>query len=278
MIYHQPMNRQSATINGFNCSFALEGKTGRPVVVLSHPLATAMEIWGYQLPVLQHRFRVLLYDIRGHGQSAAPGDNYTLETLADDVAGLLDYLNIRQAAFVGLSIGGMIGQIFALHYPEKVSALVLCSTGSQMQDQGKASAEQWIQSALAEGMKKQVESRIQRWLTPSFVAAAPSLVGWISDLIRSTSVNGFVGCCRAIQRLNVTERLNQIRTGTLLIPGELDQGFPPSSFRLIQQQIAGSELKVLPGAAHLGNVEHAHAFNEILVEFLERTLLPAQNG
>jgi len=167
------MNRQSTTINGFNCSFALEGETGRPVVVLSHPLATAMEIWGYQLPMLQSRFRVLLYDIRGHGQSAAPGDDYTLEALADDVAGLLDYLNIRQAAFVGLSIGGMIGQVFALHYPEKVSALVLCSTGSQMQDQGKASAEQWIQSALAEGMRNQVESRIQRWLTPGFIAAAP---------------------------------------------------------------------------------------------------------
>ena len=124
-------------------------------------------------------------------------------------------------------------------------------------------------------MKKQVHSRIEGLLAPCFMAAAPSLVGWISDLIRSTSVNGFVGCCRAIRRLNVTARLDQIHTRTLLIPGELDQGFPPSVSQVIHQQIAGSELKVLPGAAHLGNVEHAHAFNEILVEFLERTLLPA---
>lgn len=266
------MNRQSSAINGFDCSFALEGNGDRPVVVLSHPLATSMDIWGYQLPLLRSRFRVLLYDIRGHGRSVSPGDNYTLEALAEDVAQLLDYLDIRQAAFVGLSIGGMIGQLFALEYPEKVSALVLCSTGSRMEAQGKANLEQWVQSALIEGMKSQVEARIQRWLSPNFIAAAPAVVGWVSDLIRSTSVGGFVGCCRAIQGLNVTQQLNQIRTRTLLIPGELDQGFPPSVSQVIQQQIAGSELKLLPGAAHLGNVERAHAFNEILVEFLDRAI------
>lgn len=267
------MKRQSVAINGFDCSFALEGDRNQPVVVLSHSLATSMEIWGYQLPLLQSRFRVLLYDIRGHGRSAAPTGNYTLGGLAGDVAQLMDHLDIRRAAFVGLSIGGMIGQVFALEYPEKISALVLCSTGSRIEEQAKLNFEQRIQLTLTEGMESQVEATIRRWFSSNFIAAAPATVAWVSDLIRSTSVGGFAGCCRAVQGLNVTDRLSQIQAKTLIIPGELDQGFPPSVSQVIQQQIAGSELRPLAGAAHLGNVEQAHAFNEILVEFLERVLI-----
>jgi 3-oxoadipate enol-lactonase len=229
-----------------------------------------MEIWGYQLPLLRSRFRVLLYDIRGHGRSAAPGNDYTLEALAADVANLLDYLGIPRVAFVGLSIGGTIAQAFALNYPERISALVLCSTGSETGAQAKLNIEQRIKAVLAEGMGTQVEAAIRRWFGSDFITAAPATVAWVSDLIRSTLIGGFVGCCRALQGLSLTDRLGQIRAKTLLIPGELDQGFPPSVSQVIHQQIAGSELKVLPGAAHLGNVERAHAFNEILVEFLER--------
>jgi len=270
MIYRQAMNRQSATINGFDCGFALEGDLDRPVVVLSHALATSMEVWGYQLPVLRSRFRVLLYDIRGHGRSAAPGNDYTMEALAADVAHLLDYLEISRVAFVGLSIGGMIAQVFALRYPERISALVLCSTGSETGEQAKLIIEQRIQAVLAEGMGGQVEAAIRRWFGPGFISAAPATTAWVSDLIRSTQTGGFVGCCRALQGLRLTDRLGLIRAKTLLIPGELDQGFPPSVSQVIQQRIAGSELKVLPGSAHLGNVEQAHAFNEALLEFLER--------
>src|ERR1700732_3751174 len=132
------MTRTSATINGYELAYSLRGDEPRPVIVLSHALATNMDIWAYQLPLLAHRFRVLVYDLRGHGRSAAPGDSYTLQELASDVAALLAYLQISRAAFVGLSIGGMIGQMFALQYPDKLSGLVLCSTGSRTEPQAKA--------------------------------------------------------------------------------------------------------------------------------------------
>src|SRR5205823_14102158 len=138
------------------------GDPDRPAIVLRHTLATRMYIWGYQLPVLAHRHRVLLYDLPGHGASMAPGDSYTLEELASDVAALLDHLQISRAVFVGLSIGGMIGQVFALLYPDRLSGLVLCSTGSRTEAQGKAILEDRISKVRAEGLKPQVPSTLAR--------------------------------------------------------------------------------------------------------------------
>jgi 3-oxoadipate enol-lactonase len=268
----QTMNRASATINGYKLAYRLQGDEQRPVVVLSHALATSMDIWGYQLPLLTRRFRVLLYDLRGHGSSESPGASYTLEELASDVAALLDHLEIPRAAFIGLSIGGMIGQTFALQFPDKLSSLVLCSTGSQTEPQGKNTLEDRINKVRREGLQSQIEPTLARWFSPRFIEETPNTMAWVADLIRSTSVEGYVGCCRAVQGLNTTEALSAIRAKTLLIPGEQDLGFPESLSRAIQQRITGAELVLLRDAAHLGNIERAHAFNEILAGFLYRTL------
>lgn len=264
------MTRASATINGHDLAYSLQGDRNRPVVVLSHALATCMEIWAYQLPLLAHRFLVLQYDLRGHGRSAAPGDSYTLQELASDVAALLDYLQISRAAFVGLSIGGMIGQMFALQYPDKLSGLVLCSTGSRTEPQAKATIEDRINRVRAEGLESQVHSTLERWYTSKFIEQAPATMTWVSDLILATSANGYIGCSRAIQGLDVTDALSEVRVKTLIIPGEHDLGFPEKISRTIQHKIANSELVLLKGAAHLGNVEQAHLFNEILMDFLGR--------
>ena len=229
-----------------------------------------MEIWAYQLPLLAHRFRVLLYDLRGHGRSAAPGDSYTLQELASDVAALLDYLQISRAAFVGLSIGGMIGQMFALQYPDKLAGLVLCSTGSRTEPQTKATIEDRIKTVRAEGLESQVRSTLARWFTAKFIEQAPATMTWVSDLILATSVDGYSGCGRAIQGLDVTDALSEVRIKTLIIPGEHDLGFPEKVSRTIQQKIANSDLVLLTDAAHIGNVEQAHLFNEILMDFLGR--------
>jgi 3-oxoadipate enol-lactonase len=266
------MKREFATINNCKIAYILHGSDRLPVVVLSHALATRSEIWGYQLPLLASRFRVLTYDVRGHGMSDAVGDPYTLTLLASDVAGLLEYLNIAQVAFVGLSIGGMIAQQFALSYPRKLWALVLCSTGSVMDDNAKAILEERIAKVSAEGLKGQVLPTVKRWFTNQFIQEAPRTINWVSDLILSTSTTGYIGCCRALQQLDFTNRLCHIRTPTLLIPGAEDAAFPEKSSRIIQDQIPHSELALLHGAAHLGCVERAHAFNEILVRFLEEKL------
>lgn len=266
------MTRACATINGYRLAYSLHGDPDRPAIVLSHALATSMDIWGYQLSLLAHRYRVLLYDLRGHGGSAAAGDSYTLEELASDVATLLDHLRIPRAAFVGLSIGGMIGQVFALRYPDKLSGLVLCSTSSRTEQQGKAILEDRINKVRAEGLKGQVDSTLTRWFSPRFIEQAPATMAWVSDLILATSADGYVGCGRAVQGLDVTDALSEVMVKTLILPGEHDLGFPEKISKAIQHKIANSELILVKGAAHLGNVEQAHSFNEILVDFLGRIL------
>jgi 3-oxoadipate enol-lactonase len=266
------MTRASATINGYELAYSLHGDQHQPVVVLSHALATSMDIWAFQLPILAHRFRVLLYDLRGHGRSTTPAGYYTLQELASDLAALLDHLQVSRAAFVGLSIGGMIGQVFALQYPDKLSGLVLCSTGSRTEQQAKATIEERINRVRAEGLKSQVQSTLTRWFTSRFIEQAPATMAWVSDLILATSVDGYAGCGRAIQDLDVTDALSGVRVKTLLITGEHDLGFPEKISRAIQQKIANSELILLKGAAHLGNVEQSHLFNEILADFLGRIL------
>jgi 3-oxoadipate enol-lactonase len=266
------MNKASAMINGHKLAYALDGDQGKPAVVLSHSLATSMEIWGYQLPLLAHRFRVLLYDLRGHGASEITGDSCTLQELASDVAALLDHLQIPRAAFVGLSIGGMVGQVFALRFPDRLSSLVLCSTGCRAEEQMILTIDERISKVRAGGLQSQVKPTLTRWFTPPFIEEAAGTMAWVSDQILSTSVDGYVGCSRAIQGLDVLDALPAIRAKTLLIPAEQDSGFPESISRKIQQKIAGAELILLKNAAHIGNVERAHAFNEILIDFLSRTL------
>jgi 3-oxoadipate enol-lactonase len=267
-----PTIQTSAKINGYKLAYSQHGDQSRPVVVLSHSLATSMDIWGYQLPLLSHRFGVLLYDLRGHGGSEIPGNSFTLQELASDVAALLDHLQIPRAAFVGLSIGGMIGQVFALEFPNRLSGLVLCSTGCKTEEQVKLVLEDRINKVRESGPQSQVEPTLTRWFTSRFIEERPGTMAWVSDLIRSTSVEGYVGCCRAIKELDLTDSLPAIRAKTLLIPGEHDLGFPERISRAIQQKIAGSELILLRNAAHLGNVEQAHAFNEILIDFLSHAL------
>ncbi|MBV9491570.1 MAG: alpha/beta fold hydrolase [Verrucomicrobia bacterium] len=266
------MNRQRVKLNGMESNYCLEGEPGRPVVLLCHPLGVNLEVWAYQVPILKRHFQVLRYDLRGHGGSTAGELPYGLETLAADAVALLDRLSLDRVAFIGLSIGGMIGQIFALQYPARLSALVLCSTGSRTGPQAKANIEQRIQRVRSDGMESQVPLVLQNWFTDGFRQTAPATMGWIADLIRSTQPDGFIGCCRAIQELDALDRLSQIRVPTLLIAGDQDKNFPPSVSEEIKGRIAGSELRVLASAAHLGSVEQVHAFNESINGFLQRVL------
>ncbi len=129
--------KEKTDIRGRNIAYNLLGSEDAPVVVLGHALGSSSEIWGYQLPLLTPKFRVLAYDIPGHGESDPPVAQDSFDDLAVDLAELLDHTQIGRITFVGLSIGGMIAQHFALLYPDRLQALVLCSTGAQTNEAGK---------------------------------------------------------------------------------------------------------------------------------------------
>lgn len=254
--------------NGIQSNYELSGKEGAPVVVLSHSLGSGLVMWEPQLVALEPRFRVLRYDTRGHGGSEAVPGPYTFELLAKDTVGLLDGLGIERAHFIGLSMGGMIGQALGLYHPFRLLSLTLCDTAAANSPGSREIWQERIDLVRKQGLAPLWEGTLDRWLSPEFVRQSPPLLEKIRRQFLATSVKGYVGCSQAIMGLDYLGRLGKIRTPTLIVVGEEDPGTPVSAARALQDRISGSHLVILPKARHLSSVEQAEAFNRAVLDFL----------
>jgi 3-oxoadipate enol-lactonase len=257
-----------ANVNGIETYYEIHGKEGAPWLVFSHSLACSVRMWDEEIERHKERYRVLAYDTRGHGQSAAPKGAYTLEGLADDLHALLRHLKISKAHFCGLSMGGMIGQTFALKYPGVLQTLTLCDTTSRYPAAAAPLWQERIRIAESQGLKPLVQPTLERWFTEPFRKTQAEEVKKISAQIEKTPVPGYVGCCHAIPKIDVTARLKEIKCPALVICGENDPGTPPAMAREIHENLPGSKLVLIPQAAHLSNIEQPEAFNRALAEFL----------
>jgi len=258
--------RMKTIANGIEMRYETGG--AGPWVTLSHSLACDCSMWDPQVAALQARFRVLRFDTRGHGGSGAPPGPYAFEQLSDDVIGLWDALGIERSHFVGLSMGGMIGQHLALRAPRRLASLVLADTASRVSPEALPVWEERIRIVRSEGMGALVQPTLERWFTAPYRQAHPEVMERIGALIRATPVEGYAGCAHCMARLDSSDRLAGIRARTLVIVGEQDTGTPPSAARAIAGAIAGARLETIPGAAHLSNIEQAETFNRLLIEFL----------
>ena len=257
-----------AKVNGLEVYYEVHGAEGKPWLAISHSLACNVRMWDGQVGAFKDRYRILCYDTRGHGQSAAPQGPYTLEELADDLKALLDHLNVRTTHFVGLSMGGMIGQTFALKYPGVFASLTLADTTSRYPADAAPLWQERIKAAEAKGMEAMVQGTLERWFTEPFRKSAPRVVEEIASSIRTTPLAGYVGCCQAIPKIDLTDRLKTLRLPALVICGEQDPATPPAMAREIQNNLPGARLALIPRAAHLANIEQPAAFNRALAEFL----------
>jgi 3-oxoadipate enol-lactonase len=258
------------TANGIHVHYTLNGPASAPVVTLSHSLATNLAMWEPQLNALAARYRVLRYDTRGHGGTDAPSGPYSLDQLAEDAVALLRALGIERTHFIGLSMGGMIGQVLALKHPEMLRSLILCDTSSRVPPETKSVWNERIRVTESQGMEPHVEPTIGRWFTPPFAAKSPETVESVRTMIRQTNPQGYVGCCHAIKALDLTDRLPAIAVPTLIVVGEDDPGTPVAASRAIHERIRGSELVILKSASHLSNIEQSEAFTKALLDFLGR--------
>ena len=256
-----------ARINGIQINYEIEGSSG-PWVTLSHSLACNLRMWDEQAELLRRRYRVLRFDTRGHGGSDAPGGVYTLDQLAEDLRGLLDILGIEQTHFVGLSMGGMIGMTFGLEYPGVFKTLVLCDTSSRIPPEAQTVWDGRIRTALGQGMEPLVEPTLQRWFTESFRNLRPDMMKRVGEMIRATPVTGYVGCCHAIPKIDLTDKLTSLEAPTLIIVGDQDLGTPVPMSEAIHDAIPDSELVVIKNASHLSNLEQTEDFNTALDRFL----------
>ncbi|MBB6096510.1 3-oxoadipate enol-lactonase [Povalibacter uvarum] len=247
------------------------GPRSAPVVVLLHAIATDSDLWASQIPVWSQRFRLLAVDLPGHGASKPRPHINSVEAYADALAQLLLRESIQTASIVGLSLGGMIAQAFALSFPERVRSLVLSNTSARTPPAMQDIWSKRMQQAVQHGMEHQVAPTIERWFTPRFTERAPLHVARIARMIRSTSLEGYVAAIEAIQRLDLLDRLPELSMPALVITGRLDPAATPQIAETIAGKLPDSRLTVIEDAAHLSNIEQPGAFVESVGAFLEQT-------
>src|SRR5215475_13397898 len=245
--------------------YSFAGPAGAPALVLSNSLAANFSMWDAQAPAFEMRFRLLRYDMRGHGKSSAPPPPYTVSQLAQDALALADSLNIARFHFCGLSIGGMIGMALALQAPARLHKLILSNTSAKI-----GTDEFWnsrIQTVETKGMKEVAGAVTARWFTPAFQSSTPEKVASAIEVLESLDPQGYVGGCTAVRDFDFRAKLSQIRTPTLVISGTHDPAAPPADGRLLAEQIPGAGYKEL-NASHLSNIEDSAQFNEAVLSFL----------
>jgi len=256
-----------ATINGITLAYSDTGN-GLPIVFL-HAFPLNRTMWSEQESALAPQHRVVTIDLRGHGESDAPLWHYTVDQAADDVRALLDYLSIRQALFVGLSMGGYILLAFYRKYADRVNSMVLADTRAQADTpEGKAGRFQMAQVAYKQGPSAIADIMIPKLLSPATVQTRPEVVQRIRTMIEGNQISGIAGDLMAMaERPNSVPLLKQITCPVQITVGELDQATPLADAKLMAEQIPHAKLLIIPNAAHLANLEQPDTFSRLIEEF-----------
>jgi len=230
----------------------LEGPAGAPVLVLGDSLGTSTAVWDRQVPVLGAHFRLVRFELPGHGGAAAWPGPYTIGQLGAGVLALLDDLGVDRAGYAGISLGGMIGMWLASHAPDRIAALGLVCTSARLPP-----AEGWRDRAAlvrAEGMSSVSAQVMDRWFTPSFAEREPAVVTSVRATLEQTDPEGYAGCCEAIAEMDQLDDLRAVTAPTMVIAGAADPATPPEHGAAIAERIAGASLRVLPDTAHLAAI------------------------
>ncbi|CAD5109017.1 3-oxoadipate enol-lactonase [Zestomonas carbonaria] len=252
--------------DGSRHAYRMGGAAGKPVLVLSNSIGTTLHMWDDQVQELSRHFRVLRYDTRGHGASSVPAGPYSLARLGQDVTELLDSLDIERAHFLGLSLGGIIGQWLGIHAPARIDRLILSNTSPFL-----GPADQWderIASVLhAEDMSETAETFLRNWFPARMLEARDPVVERFRAMLLATNRHGLAGAYAAVRDTDLRGDLARISRPTLVIAGQYDTVTAASHSELIAESIPGARLLVLP-AVHLSNIEYPSEFLVAVLGFL----------
>ncbi len=252
-------------LDGVSIRYEVSGPASAPTLVFSNSLGSDLHMWDKVVPLLEHDFRVLRYDTRGHGSSSTPPLPWSMEMLAGDLIALLIALSIERAHFCGLSLGGMVGLWLALHSPERIGRLVLANTAARI-----GSREMWdarIASVKSQGMAALARGTIDRWLTPQYVRQYPEEAEAICSMVERTPPEGYIGCCGVLRDTDLRSALARIQVPCLVITGTHDPATPPADGRALQSSLHHARYLELD-AAHLSAWERPAEFAEGLRVFL----------
>jgi 3-oxoadipate enol-lactonase len=238
--------------------------------VLLHGYPFNRSLWNEQVSALGNSYRVITPDLRGLGESDASQGPATMNGIAQDVAALLDHLEISRAVVGGLSMGGYVALAFYKQFPSRVRSLILADTRAPADtEEGKQTRHQQAEKALAEGMAGIADSMLPKLLTPETVSKRPDLVKRVRDMMLKTKPEGAAGALLGMaEREDQTALLSQISCPTLILVGREDPITPVADSEKMHREIAGSRLVVIENAAHVSNLERTDQFNEELMRFL----------
>jgi 3-oxoadipate enol-lactonase/4-carboxymuconolactone decarboxylase len=251
---------------GARLAYRLDGPAAAPVLVLANSLGTDLGMWAPQVAAFTAYFRLLRYDMRGHGASSAPPGPYTIEDLAADLVAILDHLGVGRASLCGLSLGGMVAMHVAARRPERVDRLVLACTAAEL-----GPAESWLDRAAlvrAEGTSVLTETLAARWFTPRFAGANGTVVASVQAMVAASDAEGYAACCEAIAAMDQRADLSHIAAPTLVLAGADDPVTTPATGLQLSAAIAGSALAVLADDAHLANLGQPDRFNAAVLDHL----------
>jgi 3-oxoadipate enol-lactonase len=239
-----------------------------PTVLLLHPVGLDSTCWRAQVAVFASHFEVLRVDLRGHGRSDTPPPPYSLSEYAGDIHALLRELRRGPAHVLGLSLGGMVGQVLALEHPADVRSLVLADTNSTLGPDARRAIVERGEAAKRGGMVSILDTTLARWFTPDFMGS--EIVAQTRARLLADNVEGWAAAWRAISELDTEPRLTEIRVPTLVIIGEGDLSVPVSRARAMADRIPGAAFHVVPGAPHMAPLENPDLFNLPVLDFLKR--------
>lgn len=255
-----------ARVNGVVLHHDIVGRQDGPALVFSNSLGTDFRIWDAVAALLGDRYRIVLYDKRGHGLSQATPPPYAMTDHVGDLAALLDHLGIEKAAVVGLSVGGLIAQGLAAMRPDLVAALVLCDTAHRI-----GTEEMWnqrIETVTTKGIASMADAIMERWFTPAYrVPENADFAGYMAMLTRTT-VDGYAGTCAALRDVDLTESTRALKLPVLCIVGDQDGSTPPDLVRSMARMIEGARFEIVEGAGHIPCVEKPAETARLIGDFL----------
>jgi 3-oxoadipate enol-lactonase len=253
--------------NGITLNCQIDGREDAAWLIFSNSLATNYSMWDEQAREFGRGFRVLRYDQRGHGRSEAPPGRYSFDQLIADAIALMDALGIAKAHFAGLSMGGATALGLAETHPDRVDRVVVCDTPCQSTPTSTQQWEERILVAEKQGIAALVEPTVERWFPPDIRQANPPYLDKVRQMIRSTPVNGFIGCAAALAHHDYASAASTVRQPVLFMVGEKD-GVAPPAMRKLSEAVPGSRYVELAGAGHISNLDRPKEFNRAIQDFL----------
>ena len=250
--------------DGARIAWRSDGDAAKPALFLCNSIGTDHTVWDVAMPRLTQHFRVIRMDTRGHGESDAPNEDYSLSQLAGDIDAVAAAAGLDKFDLCGVSLGAMMAMAYAVQQPPRLRRMVLCNTSTNMDPQA---WQQRMDTVRGQGMAAIADMAMSRFFTPEYVEQNSPAFQQVRERFLKLSPAGYTGCCAAIRDMALTEQLFRIDVPTLVLTGARDVSTPHEAGQAIADRISGARISQLP-AAHIPASEVPDLFCDALVKFL----------